>query len=86
MNMAGGIRAGALNVCEIARRPSQKTFRDVAATGIAGAKNQDGWFHGVKKHSTFNIKPPGKTHSRHGALDAGSHDYEVEFSMLSVEC
>ena len=32
MNMAGRIRAGALDVYQVACRPAQKAFRDMAAT------------------------------------------------------
>jgi hypothetical protein len=35
-----------LDIHQIARRPAQKAFRDMAATGIAGAEDQDcgsGW-------------------------------------------
>ncbi len=44
MNMPRRFRAGALDVQNIPGDRAQKTFGHVAATGIAGAEDQDGWF------------------------------------------
>lgn len=45
MNLAGRIRAGALDVHEVACRCAQKSLGHVAATGVAGAENENEGLH-----------------------------------------
>jgi hypothetical protein len=42
VDMTGGIRAGALDIRQIAQRRAQNALTHVAATGVAGAQYQDG--------------------------------------------
>jgi hypothetical protein len=44
MDITGGLRAGALDVGAVAERGAQKAFAEVAATGIAGAEDEDRGF------------------------------------------
>ncbi len=44
MNVTRRPRAGALHVEEIAGSFPQNTLCDVTAAGVAGAKNENGWF------------------------------------------
>jgi hypothetical protein len=41
---------GALDIDEVARRRAEKAFANMAAAGVAGAKDQDGRFHKTGKH------------------------------------
>ncbi len=50
VDVAGWFRPGALDVDPPSRRAPQDAFGHVAATGIAGAKNQDSRFGGVHDH------------------------------------
>jgi len=56
MDETGRLGAGALDIHQVARRPAQKTFRDMAAAGIAGAENENGGLHNFGKRRTFNIQ------------------------------
>ena len=57
MDKPGWLRAGALDVHEVARRRSQEPFRHMAAARIAGAENEDDGLHGgMKEHRTSNIE------------------------------
>jgi hypothetical protein len=47
MNLAGGMGTRALDTHDFARRRPQKTFVNMAAAGVAGAKNENSGFHGV---------------------------------------
>lgn len=45
VNVAGGIGTGTLNVERISRSLAENAFGHMASAGIAGAKDEDGWFH-----------------------------------------
>jgi len=47
MNITGRIRSGALDVYQFAGRGAQKALGHVAAAGVAGAKDENNWFHFV---------------------------------------
>jgi len=44
MNVAGGVRSGAMNIEEVARHVAQDAFGEMAAAGVASAEDEDGGF------------------------------------------
>jgi hypothetical protein len=44
MDLSGGIGTSALDVRQFAQCGAQKAFADMAAAGVAGAENENGWF------------------------------------------